>query len=194
MNTAHFLGAWRAVAAGVAVSLAAVAAAEDDFAVVNVWFEKSAAGFAPRAELQIRQTERMQDILEVGYDLQLLLELRFLKRRDWWFDEELGNIDWRGVLSYDAYSKRHVLNVGGSTKQFRSLAAAVDAATRIRAQPSAAPRFTAIFEQDGVYLSARFSMPIDNLPEPIQIDLLVDDEWDTGGAWTTLPLTIQPAP
>ena len=193
MNAAKRIKHWRALLAIAVIGITA-AAPEDDFIVADVWFERIGDGVAPRADLVVRQTERMRDILQVGYKLQLLLELRFLKRREWWFDEEIGNINWLGVLSYDAYSKRYLLSIDDNTRRFKSLAGAIQTATQLRAQPSSAPRFIAIFEQHDIYLNARFSMPVGNLPEPIQIDLLVDDEWDTGGVWITLPLRIEPQP
>lgn len=173
------------------LSPAAFVLAADGFAVRDIWFEKSDRGYAVRAEMAVRQEEPLDEILRGGYQVRLLFELVFVQRREWWLDKSVGDISWHGELSYDPLVNRYVLVTGETERRFSSLSRAVDKIEKLRAGAAADPEYIKLFSHGDIYVRARLRMLTTHLPQPIQIALLVNTDWDTSGDWVIFPLTVR---
>lgn len=179
------------VAAAAAACLAA-AAAQEAFGVQQVWFARKDGGYAVRADLQVGQPDLVDKIARGGYPAEFVFELNFYQRRSWLPDPQVGDISWRGRLTYDALTRRYLLTGGdGRRQQFATLAAALEKVSRLRAGASRDSGYVKIISRDDVYIRARFYLATGSLPEPLQVGLLV--QGGTGGDWTTLPVERRPA-
>ena len=168
----------------------AAAAAGGGFAVERVWFEKSAAGYAARASLQAGPAELLEKILRGGYEAQFNLDVNFYQRREWLPDPVVGDITWRGTLSYESLTQRYVLATARDERIFATLAAAMREITELSASPSSDGDYIKILQRDDVYLRARFYLATAHLPEPVQIGLLVDDSAQLDSDWQTMVLEV----
>lgn len=170
-------------------------AADDDaadFDVRGVWAIKKDGGYAVQADMILRHSEPIQELINGGYSANFRIEIRFLQSR-WYWDRVVGDITWNGELSYDVLLDRYILRAGDTARNYTSLESALNKITQLRAQASSVPGFVRIFEQDDVYLQARFRLEIDHLPQPVQISLLLSNEWDITGPWQVFPLIIRAA-
>lgn len=171
--------------------LADAARAADAFAVDRVWFEKGPDGYAARADLQAGQHELLEKILRGGYAAQFVFELNFYQRREWLPDPVVGDISWRGTLSYDALTQRYWLVAGSGKRRFTSLAAAMAEVTRLRASPNSDSGYIKILRRGDIYLRARFYLSTENLPEPVQIGLLIDRTSELDSGWQTMVVEVE---
>ena len=165
--------------------------ADEAFDVHDVGFVRSDDGYAVRAKLLISQPERLEALLRGGYHIPLHFELHFKREKEWWFDTFIGDIKWRGVLSYNPLLKRYLLKIGNSESRYISFDRLIKKVRNLRGAPSNVPDYVKIFSKDGVYVEVRFFMETSNLPEPIKIALLLDNSWDSGGRWRTFSLEVE---
>lgn len=193
MKTRQWLTAAALAFAALAASIAPIAAAvaAEDFAVRDVWFVRVGAGYAVRAELSVREAGRLDSLLRGGYQVPLRFELNFIEKREWWLDRIVGDITWRGLISYDALLNRYALQVGARRNFYSSLDRLLKRVGNLRGAASAAPAYVKIFEQKNIYVEARLLLEEQSFPEPIRIALLLDDNWDATGVWRTFQLQVR---
>ncbi|MGI9337484.1 MAG: DUF4390 domain-containing protein [Gammaproteobacteria bacterium] len=172
---------------------AAAAAGDDggDFAVRDVWLQKTPEGYAVQADLAVADSQKLRAILKSGITLRMHLEMRFLRERNWWLDEDLGFVTWEPSLSFDSLLSRYVVVSGGRKTGYDSLSAALGRLGRLRARSSDNPGFARMRELKGVYIIAQFEADIGNLSAPMQVDLLTDDGWDTSSGWRRFVLQVR---
>lgn len=164
-------------------ALAFCAAAEDGGLAVNeVWFDKSADGYAIRARLSAGDESLMRQLLQSGYALRFNFDMRFIKSRDWFPDRDLGGISWTPEIVYDSLLERYTFRAGGVVEEFNQLSAALARAGNLRGAASEDPQLGRIFSEPDVYLSARYEMVISHLPQALQVSLLTGD-WTINSGW-----------
>ena len=56
--------------------------AAEDFTVQDVWLFNSERGYAVQADLTIKKTEKLRDLLHGGFDVCLKFELNFIQERN----------------------------------------------------------------------------------------------------------------
>ena len=78
-------------------------------------------------------------------------------------------------ISYDSLLARYTFTSGKNRYEYRLLEEALKRAGQLRAAPDDVMERLAKAEK--VYVSALFELDIENMPQPIQVDLLTDDEW-----------------
>lgn len=171
-------------------------AAADEFAVNRVWFDQKSDGDAIRADLRIGRRDLLQEILRGGYRLHLTFELRFIERRDWWYDRTIGTIAWDTTLSYDALTQRYLLHrADGTVQRYSDFRHMADQISRLRAGANADREYAALLRRSDAYLRARFYLRTNKLPAPMQINLFFTrSDWHGGDNWTTMPIDLRPAP
>ena len=150
-----------------------------DFVVRDVWLQKTDGGYAVQADLAVADSKKLRAILKSGVQLQMRFEMRFLRERNWWLDEDLGFVTWEPVLSFDSLLSRYIVASGGRKTGYDSLSAALARLGRLRARSSGNPGFARLRELAGAYIIAQFEADIGNLSVPMQVDLLTDGDWDT---------------
>ena len=163
--------------------------AAEDFTVQDVWLFNSERGYAVQADLTIKKTEKLRDLLHGGFDVCLKFELNFIQERNWWPDKTLVNIVWAPKISYDSLLARYTFTSGKNRYEYRLLEEALKRAGQLRAAPDDVMERLAKAEK--VYVSALFELDIENMPQPIQVDLLTDDEWEISSGWKRFPIKIR---
>lgn len=161
------------------------------FAVRDVWLQKTDDGYAVQADLSVADSDKLRAILKSGITLHMHLEMRFLRERRWWLDEDLGFVTWEPALSFDSLLSRYIVISGGRKTGYDSLSAALARLGRLRARSSDNPGFARMRELRGVYIIARFEADIGNLSLPMQVDLLTDDDWETSSGWRRFVLQVR---
>ena len=166
-------------------------ATEEDFSVRDVWLQKTESGYAVQADLAIADSEKLRGILQSGVPLQMRFEMRFIRERNWWPDEDLGFVTWEPSLAFDSLLSRYIVESGERKTEYDSLSAALGRLGRLRAKTSGNRAFDRLRELQGVYIIAQFEANISNLSGPMQVDLLTDDEWDISSGWKRFPLQVR---
>lgn len=162
------------------------AAAQDGngISVNELWFEKSERGYALRARMNAASEQLAHSLLQSGYVLKWRFEMRFMQRRDWFPDREIGDISWTPEILYDSLLDRYTFSAGGAPEEYGSLSAALQRAGFLRAAPQKNSQLEEIFNRSGIYFIARYEILIDHLPQPLQVSLLTGDaEINSGWQW-----------
>ena len=171
-----------------------VASAQEEvrrFAIKDIWFQKKGDGYAVNADLQVGAPQLLDQMLRGGYPVELHFTLYFYQRQSWLPDPVVGDISWRGVLAYDALKSYISLTVGGREQRFASLAEAIAEVNDLRASASNDAEYIKLLERDDIYLRARFNLHTENLPLPLQIGGLVDNEWQVDSGWENFFLEVR---
>lgn len=182
-----------ALLAAVLVASAAPSHA-DDLMVDDIWFVQRDAGYSIYADLRLDNTQPIENLVQGGYAASFLFEVQFIQKR-WYWDRIIGDITWTGSLTYDSLLDRYIVQEdqtqNQTQKQFANLDDALSEILQIRSKPSRDPAFERLFDSDNIYLQARFLLLLDGLPQPVQIALLLSNEFDSVGSWTAFELTIK---
>lgn len=178
---------------GGAISTVTAAAAEEvrEFAIDKIWFQKKGGGYAVNADLQVGTPALLEKMLRGGYPVEIHFRLIFYQQRDWLPDRVMGDIGWRGVLSYDVLKKQLLLTVGGRERRFASLVDAIAEINDLRASPSDDEEYIRLLMNKEIYLRARFNLHTGNLPLPMQISSFIDSEWQVDSGWQIFKLEVR---
>ncbi len=174
----------RAALLALALALCAGAArAADEFAVNDVWFARVGGGYAVRADLSAGPETLVRQLLQSGYAVKFKFDMRFMQSRNWLPDRELGNISWTPEIVYDSLLERFTLRAGGVVEEFDGLAGALARAGALRGAASGdAQNLRRILTGPDKYLTARYEMLIDHLPQAMQVSLLTG-AWEINSGW-----------
>ena len=165
------------------LAFCAAAQAGGGFAVNEVWFERASGDYAVRARLSAGPEFLVRQLLQSGYAVKFKLDMRLFQSRDWLPDRELGNISWTPEIVYDSLLERYTFRAGGVVEEFNTLPAALARTEVLRGAPSGdAQTLRRILGDPDAYLTARYEMLIDHLPQALQVSLLTG-EWDINSGW-----------
>ncbi len=163
----------------------------EDFEVRDVWLQRTETGYAVQADLALADSKKLRGILASGAPLRMSFEVRFVRERNWWPDEDLGFVAWEPSLSFDSLLSRYVVTSGERKTEYDSLSAALARLGRLRSKPSDNPGFARLSETPRIYVIARFEAEISHLSAPMQVDLLTDEEWESSSGWRRFPLRVR---
>ncbi len=165
------------------------AAAEEDFAIRDVWVFHSDRGYAVQADLTVKKTKKLQEILKSGININLKFELHFIQQNDWWLDKTLVDIVWMPTISYDSLLKRYVFANGDDRYEHHQLEKVLERVGRLRSKPD--DLIARVVAVENISISAIFEIEIKSLPQPIQVDLLTSNEWDISSGWKFFSLDLR---
>ncbi|MDM5147552.1 DUF4390 domain-containing protein [Candidatus Persebacteraceae bacterium Df01] len=174
----------------IALMVLSLPARAGEFSVRDMWFQRSDQGLSLQADLSAGPSTLLQQLLKSGYTLQFVFEMRFMKKRNWLPDKELGDITWQPEISYDSLLGRYTFKVGERSEEIDSLAEVLLRAGKLRASPSYSEGLARIVTVPDVYLLTRYDLLLENLPQPLQVSLLTDD-WPIFSGWKTFAIEVR---
>lgn len=164
----------------------------ESFAVREIWFSAAGPGRFLNAEMRAPESRPLRQALEGGLEIEFSLQVVVNRRRWWWLDQHVADINWRAALSYDSILRRYRLAAAdGFRREYRTLRDALDRMGVLRGWPIS-PELAPILEDPNAYVLARLEVDVARLPQPVKILLLTDDAWDFDSGWTRLPMVFSP--
>jgi hypothetical protein len=97
-----------------------------------------------------------------------------------WLEKEIYSSEQSFKLSYSILTGRYRISRGALFQNFASL----EDALNILARQSSAEISAALIKNDGNYVaSARLRLDIEELPKPLQVNALTDNDWTLDSGW-----------
>jgi hypothetical protein len=132
-------------------------------------------GYALSAEFTIDLGQRLEEVVSHGVPLNFTLEFTLVRKRWYWFDEQVANrtIDYR--LTYNALTQQYRLSVAGLHSSFGTLAEALRVLGRVGGL--VVVDNSAVKSSETYTASLRLSLDRSQLPKPFQLDALASRDW-----------------
>jgi hypothetical protein len=97
-----------------------------------------------------------------------------------WLDEEIFKGEQSFKLSYSVLTRRYRISRGGLFQNYASLEEALNMLARQSSEAIPAE----LMKKDGKYMAAaRLRLDITQLPKPLQVNALTDNDWTLDSAW-----------
>jgi hypothetical protein len=140
------------------------------------------------AYVDYRFSEEALEALENGVPLTFQLSIEIQRKRKWWLDADVADLQQRYRLQYHALSHQYLLQKlnSGAFYAFQSLAAARDAMGTLRDFPLLDQQLVEADEQYEVLLHAE--LDIEALPSPLRPLAYITPAWRLNSDWYTWSL------
>lgn len=166
-----------AVAAGLAVEKAELRRAGDSY--------------QPVADFTVTLNPVIEQALTHGVALYFTAEFSLVRHRWYWLDEVVAQDEQTLRLSYNALTRQYRITHGSLFQNFSNL----DDALHTLGHQSFV-QFAALSLKPGAAYVASVRMRLDptQLPKPLQINALVNTDWEMDSGWHRWELNPQPSP
>lgn len=149
-------------------------------------------GWAVNAEFDVELGARLVDAVGKGVPLHFRFEVQIKRKRWYWIDEHLAGRVVNYRLSYQTLTRQYRLAVGSLYQNFDTLEAALTALGHIRrlhvADAGTLP------QGESLVAAVRLSLDQNQLPKPLQIDALANDDWRVDARTLSWQFVPQPEP
>ena len=127
------------------------------------------------ADVDMKFSEKMEEALNKGFELNFLIEFQLSKPRKYWFDDEIVTVTQNVTLSYHALSRQFLVIRGDQQKAFVRLDEATDDLSDI----AGLKVFQKSEVEKGEAYKAAVLMRLDpkKLPKVLQGDTISSDDW-----------------
>lgn len=134
----------------------------DDFYVLN-------------ADVEMKFSEKIEEAISKGFELNFLIEFQLAKPRKYWFDDEIVTVTHNVALTYHALSRQFLVIRGDQQKAFVRLDEAMDDLSYI----TGLKVFHSAEIEKGESYKAALLMRLDTkkLPKVLQGDAIGSDDW-----------------
>jgi hypothetical protein len=142
------------------------------------------------ARLQFETPDDVEQQIRDGATLALDLQVRFTRRRNWWRDAALAELEQRYELQYHSVSERYVLrnlNSGAQTS-FVTLTEALVSLQQIENVPLIDQNLIVPDERNEISLHARVELR--SIPGVLRTLLFWRSEYSEESIWYTWPMTL----
>jgi hypothetical protein len=127
------------------------------------------------ADVDMRFSEKIEEAISKGFELEFLIEFQLSRPRKYWFDDEIVTVTHRVSLNYHALSRQFLVIRGDQQKTFVRLDEALDDLSDI----SELKVFQKSEVEKGEPYKAALLMRLDpkKLPKVLQGDAIGSDDW-----------------
>tara|TARA_R110001592_G_scaffold141393_1_gene362865 strand:- start:94 stop:681 length:588 start_codon:yes stop_codon:yes gene_type:complete len=165
------------------------ARAANSIEVTSVTMEPAADenGWQLSADFYLPISNRIKDVLDLGVPLYFVVEFQLTASRWYWADRILDTQTQKYRLSYHPITRRFRLSRSGYPQEFIDVDDALASLSRIRGWSV----LQDVNLQDGETYEAALRMRLDasQLPGPLQIDALNNQDWNLDAPWKRFRLT-----
>lgn len=163
-----------------------VRAADNDIALMQSEIVKRPNGFLLSAVWEFDLANTLIESLHRGIALYFVCSFRLQRKRWYWFDKDLSDIELVQRISSSPLSRTYRLSRGGLSQTFDSLDQALSVVKHIREWPV----INLSFEQDLNDLDAEVRMRLDasRLPKPLQVTIGGNSDWNLDSDWISVSL------
>lgn len=163
------------------IALVAPLALADGIAVKSASLDRTEDGWQLSADFDITFSPRLEEAVNRGVPLYLVVDIEVARPRWYWFDEKPLQSSLTYKVSYTPLLRQYRLSVGNQYQNFTRLDEVTRVLSRLRnLQVAKAGAFS-----KGVDYQAGIRMRLDTaqLPKPFQLDALASRDWSLASDW-----------
>ncbi|HEY5994495.1 MAG TPA: DUF4390 domain-containing protein [Gallionellaceae bacterium] len=170
----------RLLFAALTLSVLACAAYAGGLAVEKAELRRADSIYQPVADFTVTLNPVVEQALTHGVALYFISEFSLVRHRWYWLDEIVAQDEQTVRLSYNALTRQYRISHGSLFQNFNNL----DDALRTLGHQSFT-QFPALSLKSGAVYAASVRMHLDptQLPKPLQINALVNTDWDMDSGW-----------
>lgn len=165
---------------------AAFAAQAEGFAIKSANLELKDEVYHLNALLEVSLNRTLEDALNHGLPLNMVLEFKLLKSRAFWFDEEIAAVQQNLRLSYHALTRHYQLSSNLTQKNFVSLTQLLEELSDVRGWPVLDRSL--VKKRYSYVASLRLRLDLSQLPQPLQVNAIGSKDWNLASEWYQWPL------
>lgn len=169
-----------------------VAAQADGITVHKADAYFSDSGYQLSADFDVGLNSVVEQALSQGVPLYFVSEFSLTRPRWYWLDETVAQSEQAVKLSYNSLTGQYRITRGSLFQNFASLDAAINTIRRQSAEPIGAGQleegksFLAekLLKKDSGYIAAaRMRLDVSQLPKPLQVNALTNNDWNLDSGW-----------
>jgi hypothetical protein len=170
----------RALLAVFLLAVISPAAAAGEITAQKVELRWAEDNFQPVADFSVILTPQVEQALTHGVPLYFTGEFSLIHHRWYWLNDVVSRSEQTVRLSYNALTRQYRVSYGAIYQNFNSL----DDALHLLGH-QAFDAFAAVALQPRVtyVLSVRMHLELGQLPKPLQINALVNTDWEMDSGW-----------
>jgi hypothetical protein len=166
-------------------------ASADGISVRKAEIRLATEGYKLVANFEIKLTPLVEQALTHGITLNFVSEFSLTRSRWYWFNEVASKTEQTTKLTYSALTQQYRIKRGSLFQTFENLEDALLALGNQYSNPIPAELLNknngyiaSLFTDNTNYTAyARMKLDVSQLPKPLQVNALINDEWklDSGG-------------
>lgn len=133
------------------------------------------------AEFDLQFNPTLEEALQKGIPLYIVLEFELTRRRWYWLDEKVVQTALVSRVSYNALTRQYRVASGLLGLTFNSLEEVERYLGRVTSRPVASA--SALSKGTGYEAQIRLRLDVNQLPKPFQVDALASREWTLSSDW-----------
>src|SRR5260221_12228 len=162
--------------------------ADEGIAVKSATLELAEDGWQLGAEFDIQFSPRLEEAVNRGVPLYLVVEFELSRPRWYWFDEKPVQVLQTYKISYTPLLRQYRLSVGNQYQNFTRFEEVTRVLSRPRGLHVADPG--AVVGQNSAYqASIRMRLDTAQLPKPFQLNAIASRDWTLASDWSRWTLT-----
>lgn len=178
---------WRGVLLVMALLVAAPAAATEGVSVKSATLEAVDDGWQVQAQFDVQFSGRLEEAVNRGVPLYLIVEFEISRPRWYWFDEKPIRTSQVYKISYTPLLRQYRLSVGNAYQNFTRFEEVTRVLSRLRGWHVADK---GALKKDQVYQAAlRMRLDTAQLPKPFQLNAIASSDWTLESDWHRWSIT-----
>jgi uncharacterized protein DUF4390 len=133
------------------------------------------------AEFELNFNPTLEEALQKGIPLYIVLEFELARSRWYWLDEKVAQTALTSRVSYNALTRQYRVASGLLGQTFNSLEEVERYLGRVTSRPVA--QASALSKGTRYDAAIRLRLDVNQLPKPFQVDALASREWTLSSDW-----------
>ena len=162
-------------------------AAAEGIAVRNAAIELTDDGWQVQANFDVQFSSRLEEAVNRGVPLYLVVDFEISRPRWYWFDEKPIQASQTYKISYTPLLRQYRLSMGSQYQNFTRFDEVTRVLSRLRGWHIADK---GAFKKDQVYqASLRMRLDTAQLPKPFQLNAVASRDWTLSSDWHRWSIT-----
>ena len=169
------------------LAMASGLAAAEGIAVRTASIERAEEGWQVEANFDIQFSSRLEEAVNRGVPLFLVVDFEISRPRWYWFDEKPIQASQTYKISYTPLLRQYRLSLGNQYQNFTRFDEVTRVLSRLRGWQIADK---GAFKKDQVYqASLRMRLDTAQLPKPFQLNAVASRDWTLSSDWHRWTIT-----
>lgn len=173
--------ALRAVALAILLAASPLLAQAEGISVTSATIEPAEDGWNLEVQFDVQFTQRLEEAVNRGVPLYLVVDFELSRPRWYWFDEKPVQLSQTYRISYTPLLRQYRLTIGTVYQNFTRFEEVTRVLSRLRGWHVAEK---GALKKDQVYqASVRMRLDTAQLPKPFQLNAIASRDWSLASEW-----------
>lgn len=140
------------------------------------------------ANIDYQFSHTAMEALRNGVPLIVLLDIKVEKKRSWWFNKTIADLQQGYLLLYHALTEKYIVNNlnSGAQNNYESLSTALDRLGQVKDLPILDAHL--VNNDDRYIVRLRTRLDLESLPAPMRPLAYISSDWHLESDWYEWPL------